>query len=142
MENIEKIYTLFLESEGICTDSRKLQKNQIFFALKGENFNGNFFAQQALTQGALAVVVDEINEYLPENALTALQELAKWHRIQKKKPTNTRHYGQQWKNNYKRINCFSTSDLLFYLCHKRKLKQPYWGALEYFRNSASRNCDY
>jgi len=87
MKDIEKIYATFIQSTGICIDSRKLKKNEIFFALRGEHFNGNSFAIQALQQGALAVVVDDRNVISPElksannifvvdNVLATLQALA------------------------------------------------------------------
>ena len=89
MTQIEKLYDIYLKSSGICTDSRKLEKNNLFFALKGPNFNGNKFAEKALDEGAVAVVVDE-NEYhqederniLVEDALKTLQLLATHHREQ------------------------------------------------------------
>ncbi len=71
-------------THGLCvsTDTRNLPKGCIFFALKGETFNGNKFAQQALAQGAAMAVIDEA-EYATEgtllvpNTLLALQELAR-----------------------------------------------------------------
>jgi len=72
----------------VQTDTRKLKPGDIFFALKGPNFNGNAFAQQALDAGAVYAVVDEI-EYATDDgciyvddALAALQALAKYHRQQ------------------------------------------------------------
>lgn len=55
---VEELYELYLSHPHICTDSRKVQKGDIFFALKGENFDGNKFALTALSQGAAAVVSD------------------------------------------------------------------------------------
>ena len=85
----ERLYGLFVQSAGIQTDSRKLQKGEIFFALKGENFNGNQYAAAALEAGALAVVVDEAVEgvgeeqcVVVEDVLRTLQELAHYHRKQ------------------------------------------------------------
>lgn len=85
--NIESLYRIFLESDGICTDTRKITPNCLFFALKGENFNGNKFAYEALQQGARLVVVDEEQyhkstegTFLVSDTLTALQELATHHR--------------------------------------------------------------
>lgn len=85
--NIEPIHQLFLKSSGVSTDTRKIYQNCIFFALKGENFNGNMFAQQALDKGALGVVIDEEKFHkntgetiLVENVLVCLQELARFHR--------------------------------------------------------------
>ena len=49
---IEKLYNLFLQSAGVNTDTRTIAENQLFFALKGENFDGNAFAMKALEAGA------------------------------------------------------------------------------------------
>jgi len=57
--NINKLHQLFLKSTGICTDTRSLQTGQLFFALKGENFNGNAFAKAALDKGASYAIIDE-----------------------------------------------------------------------------------
>lgn len=84
---IEPLYSCFLRSSGICTDSRQLQPGQIFWALKGPTFNGNQFARKALEMGAMYVVVDE--DVLPGNPLALkvddglkqLQKLAHYHRL-------------------------------------------------------------
>ena len=85
---ITELYKLFLASNGITTDSRKIAANQIYFALKGDNFNGNKFAQSAIEQGAAFAIIDEV-EYqqsqrhiLVENVLQTLQTLAHFHIIQ------------------------------------------------------------
>jgi UDP-N-acetylmuramoyl-tripeptide--D-alanyl-D-alanine ligase len=84
--NIEQLHSIFLKHPSIQTDTRKLQQGDIFFALKGPNFNGNLFALQALQQGAAYAVIDEPNisndERLiqVEDALATLQSLAKYHR--------------------------------------------------------------
>ena len=86
--NIESLYTVFKQHPQVQTDSRKLLKGDIFFALKGENFNGNLFAAEALSKGAAAVVVDEPisiedpSVFKVENVLQTLQALAKHHRQQ------------------------------------------------------------
>ena len=54
-----QLYTYFLKAEALTTDSRSIPKNSIFFALKGENFNGNLFAEEAIRKGAIYAVVDE-----------------------------------------------------------------------------------
>ena len=85
---IEELYTFFLENPSIQTDTRKLQKGDIFFALSGPNFNGNLFAKQALQQGASFAVIDEPLDLkddrliLVNNTLETLQALAKYHRQQ------------------------------------------------------------
>lgn len=85
---IAELYSIYLEHSSIQTDTRKLKQGDLFFALKGPNFNGNLFALQALEQGAAFAVVDETvpgaNDriILVEDALTTLQELAKYHRQQ------------------------------------------------------------
>ncbi len=85
---IQDIYKLFLEAGSICTDSRKILPGSIFFALKGENFNGNEHAYDALTRGCSYAVIDE-RQYLKdrrtilvEDSLTTLQALAEYHREQ------------------------------------------------------------
>jgi UDP-N-acetylmuramoyl-tripeptide--D-alanyl-D-alanine ligase len=83
---IEFIFQKFLEVRSVTTDTRNVQANDIFFALKGDNFNGNHFAQQAVDSGASLVIVDEevnitSNRVLRvENALIALQSLSKRYR--------------------------------------------------------------
>ncbi len=85
---IAELYQLFLQHPVVVTDSRKIVPQSIFFALKGENFNGNRFAANALASGAAYAVIDE-PEYraddrfiLVEDVLTALQQLARYHRQQ------------------------------------------------------------
>lgn len=85
---IEEIYQLFLSNPLICTDTRKLLPNSLFFALKGGNFNGNLFADQALESGAAFAIVDELHgaidsrKILVNDALTSMQQLATYHRRQ------------------------------------------------------------
>lgn len=84
---IEQLHKDYLASSGICTDTRKIIKGCLFFALSGENFNGNTFAKQALELGAYKVVIDQIGYHentgktiLTGNSLKLLQKLAKYHR--------------------------------------------------------------
>ena len=85
---IEKLYSLFLKHPIVCTDTRDIKPGSIFFALKGENFNGNKFAEQALNEGCAIAVIDEVefqkkeNCFLVDDVLTALQQLANHHRKQ------------------------------------------------------------
>ncbi|TAH12549.1 MAG: hypothetical protein EAZ12_02280, partial [Sphingobacteriia bacterium] len=106
---IPELYNIYLNHPSIQTDTRKLKKGDLYFALKGPNFNGNLFALHALKQGAAYAIVDEIIEVdginkttldntiteghennnhielrliLVENVLSTLQELAKYHRQQ------------------------------------------------------------
>jgi UDP-N-acetylmuramoyl-tripeptide--D-alanyl-D-alanine ligase len=85
---LEKLYEIFLRFPCIQTDTRSLKKGEIFFALKGPNFNGNKFAATAISMGAAAVVVDEEvgidaeNVFLVDDCLTTLQALALHHRKQ------------------------------------------------------------
>lgn len=90
--NIEDLYALFSRNYLVDTDSRKIRKNSIFFALKGENFNGNKFASKAINEGASYAVIDE-DEYqtnqniiLVNNVLETLQKLANFHRKQLNTP--------------------------------------------------------
>jgi UDP-N-acetylmuramoyl-tripeptide--D-alanyl-D-alanine ligase len=85
---IAALYNLFLQYSSIQTDTRKLKQGDLFFALKGENFNGNLFAKQALQQGAAYAIIDEAVDFEDDrllattDVLTTLQELAKYHRQQ------------------------------------------------------------
>ena len=83
---MENLHSLFLKSSGVQTDTRKINPNCLFFCLKGERFNGNTFAHEALKMGALAVVIDE-EEFvqseqtiLVKDVLQTLQGLANYHR--------------------------------------------------------------
>ncbi|HUR66662.1 MAG TPA: UDP-N-acetylmuramoyl-tripeptide--D-alanyl-D-alanine ligase [Chitinophagaceae bacterium] len=85
---IEELYQLYKEYPSVQTDTRKLKKDDIFFALKGENFNGNAFARQAIDAGAAYAIIDD-KQYeikgktiLVPDALGSLQQLAKYHREQ------------------------------------------------------------
>ncbi len=85
---IHDLYAIFLQHPSVQTDTRKLQPGDLFFALKGPNFNGNKFAQEALNAGAAFVVIDEaagfkdIRLISTGDALQTLQQLAKYHRQQ------------------------------------------------------------
>lgn len=83
---IPELHSLFLKFSKVSTDTRTIAENGLFFALKGDNFNGNKFASEALKKGAAYSVVDE-TEYatsdriiLVDNVLKTLQELATYHR--------------------------------------------------------------
>jgi len=83
---ISEIYQIYLNcGMNVSTDTRKLGNGEIFFALKGDNFNGNLFAEQALQNGASYAIVDEgdsenVRIIKVEDVLKCLQELAKLHR--------------------------------------------------------------
>ena len=92
---IEQLYSYYLTHPEICTDTRKIKKGSLFFALRGESFNGNKFAEQAIEEGcALAIIDEEVPEvgnkktsYMRvPNVLKALQDLAQYHREQLKIP--------------------------------------------------------
>jgi len=80
------LYSIFQKHPFICTDTRKMEEGNLFFALKGENFNGNKFAEKAIKNGCSFAIIDEIeyannsNTILVDDVLTTLQELAKFHR--------------------------------------------------------------
>ncbi len=91
LASINSLYEIYKAHPRVQTDTRKLQKGDLYFALKGPNFNGNEFAVKALEQGAAFSIVDEpINTtndlqdriILVEDVLTTLQALAKFHRQQ------------------------------------------------------------
>lgn len=83
----EELYEIFLKAEnGITTDTRACGKGMLFFALHGENFNGNKFAHDALKAGCIAAVVDDdsigVSDQiiLVDDVLKTLQNLAKFYR--------------------------------------------------------------
>lgn len=88
--NTSDLYTLFKNSTGVSTDTRKIEEGNLFFALKGPNFDANAFASQALEIGASVVVIDDASHniegdrryFLVEDVLQALQQLANYHRRQ------------------------------------------------------------
>lgn len=83
---IEILHEHFLKCKSVCTDTRQISKDCMFFALKGGNFNGNKFAKDAIKNGATFAVIDEADykisdQYLlVEDVLSALQDLAIFHR--------------------------------------------------------------
>lgn len=90
--HISDLYLIFKENPIITTDSRNCPKNSLFFALKGENFNGNHFAEKALADGCSFAVVDEWDKpehnrvIVVDDVLKTLQELATYHRRKLKTP--------------------------------------------------------
>jgi len=85
---IGKLHDIFLSSKGLTTDSRAVQGGEMFLAVKGENFDGNDYAEKALEAGALCAVVDEGSRYAGSDdriiavpdTLQALKDLARYHR--------------------------------------------------------------
>jgi len=86
--NIPELYAIYKKNPSVQTDTRKIKKGDIFFALKGPNFNANEFAQKAIDEGASYTVIDEKRFEIPgktivvDDALMALQQLANHHRRQ------------------------------------------------------------
>ncbi len=85
---IASLHAIFRDYPTVTTDSRNIPENSIFFALKGENFNGNTFAGEALIKGAAYAVIDEPEfatserMILVDDVLISLQQLAQYHRNQ------------------------------------------------------------
>jgi UDP-N-acetylmuramoyl-tripeptide--D-alanyl-D-alanine ligase len=89
MIQIEKLYSIYKRYPSVQTDTRQIKTGDLFFALKGPNFNGNNFAQFALEKGAAYAIVDELPTekkaekiILVNDVLETLQQLAKYHRQQ------------------------------------------------------------
>ena len=85
--DIQNLYSLFQSSNGVSIDSRSIEKDEIFFSIKGENFDGNRFALDAIDKGAKFSIVDDPelknkNERIifVENSLKELQNLSKFNR--------------------------------------------------------------
>jgi len=90
--NIESIHSLFLKCSSVSIDTRKIESNSFFVAIKGDRFDANTFAKEAIEKGASYVVIDNEGYYidertiLVEDCLLALQELARFHREYLKLP--------------------------------------------------------
>ncbi|HWS60395.1 MAG TPA: UDP-N-acetylmuramoyl-tripeptide--D-alanyl-D-alanine ligase [Flavobacterium sp.] len=90
--DISNIHNLFLKCSSVSIDTRKIEANSLFVAIKGENFDANTFAKEALEKGASYVIIDNENYFIDQrtilvgNSLSALQELAKYHRQYLKLP--------------------------------------------------------
>lgn len=85
--DLKELHQRFLNSSGVCTDTRAITSNCLFFALKGANFNGNEFAHQALESGASFAVIDDLRYHLNtgktilcKDVLKRLQDLSSFHR--------------------------------------------------------------
>lgn len=89
---IQTIYSKFLECSSVSTDTRKIEINSLFVALKGNNFDANTFTKEALNKGAKYVIIDNEDFYIDErtilvsDSLQALQQLANFHRKELKLP--------------------------------------------------------
>lgn len=84
---IQELYNLFLKTGSVSTDTRNIKQGSIFFALKGDNFNGNKFVEEAIKLGAYCALTDEkefenpgLRIYYTEDCLKTLQDLANYHR--------------------------------------------------------------
>jgi UDP-N-acetylmuramoyl-tripeptide--D-alanyl-D-alanine ligase len=87
----DQLYKLFRESAGISTDTRTIRQGEMFFALWGNQYNGNLYAAEALKKGALCAVIDDPmyeteNTFLVDDCLFELQALASHHRKELKVP--------------------------------------------------------
>ncbi len=91
LPSIEFLYQIFKQHPQVQTDTRKLKTGDLYFALKGPNFNGNLFAENALAAGAAYAIIDEpiqidakwdAQVFIVADCLTCLQKLAKHHRSQ------------------------------------------------------------
>jgi UDP-N-acetylmuramoyl-tripeptide--D-alanyl-D-alanine ligase len=86
--SIQTLYDIYKQYPSVQTDTRILKQGDIFFALKGDNFNGNTFVRKAIEAGAAYAVIDEKEFEIPgktilvEDVLQSLQQLAKYHREQ------------------------------------------------------------
>jgi UDP-N-acetylmuramoyl-tripeptide--D-alanyl-D-alanine ligase len=90
--HITELYPIYQKYSTVCTDSRQCSSGSLFFALKGDSFDGNLFAEKALQAGCRYAIVDDPavvkdNRYLlVDNVLQTLQQLAAYHRQQLKTP--------------------------------------------------------
>lgn len=90
LQSIDQLYQHFISSTGVTTDTRKLKQGSVYFALKGANFDGNAFVDQAIAEGVKLAVTDNPenlslghdNVWLVDDTLITLQQLAQYHRRQ------------------------------------------------------------
>lgn len=88
--DIKELYSYFIKSSGVSIDTRSIASGNVFFAFKGDNFDGNKFNAQALDKGAILIVSDDESQrgvlgskvFIVDNTLSALQTLATYHRKQ------------------------------------------------------------
>ena len=90
--NTDQLYDIFLKCNGVSTDTRSIKKDSLFFSLKGENFDGNDYALEAINRGAKYALVDnnklENRNFIKvKNVLTSLQFLSAYHRTKLKNTT-------------------------------------------------------
>jgi UDP-N-acetylmuramoyl-tripeptide--D-alanyl-D-alanine ligase len=84
---MKKLFLLFYQTSGIALDSRCIKKDSLFIAIKGDRFDGNIYAENAIAAGAKFAIVEdksisnEINIFWVENSLLYLQKLANFHRL-------------------------------------------------------------
>ena len=89
---LQSLHKLFLKCNSVSTDTRKIVSGALFIAIKGENFDANTFAADALAKGAAYLVIDNSKFFIDErtivvkDSLTTLQQLAKFHREYLKLP--------------------------------------------------------
>lgn len=87
MATIDSLYQLFLHHPTVCTDTRNIIEDCLFFALKGDKFDANTFTAQALELGAAYVIIDNEAYHtddrciLVPDVLTTLQDLARHHPV-------------------------------------------------------------
>ena len=124
---IEQLYEVYRKHPVICTDTRKISKSCLFFALKGDHFNGNEFAHHAIESGAAYAIIDEekyaVNEHfiLVSDVLETLQDLARYHRKQLNIPV-VGITGSNGKNYYQRVNQIGTFTTVQNLCYRRQFE--------------------
>ena len=88
LNSIEKIYKLYLKSEGIEIDSRKIESNKLFFALKGEKVDGHDYVKSVIEKNNVYAIIDNESHYVDDrtilvsDVISCLQSLARYHRLQ------------------------------------------------------------
>ena len=124
---MEKLFLLFYQTSGISIDSRTIQKESLFIAIKGDRFDGNHYAEKAIEAGAKFAIVDkklianEINIFWVEDTLLFLQKLANFHRSKFNIPI-IGITGSNGKTSTKELINIVLSQKYNVLCTKRKSK--------------------
>lgn len=139
---MSELYELFSQHPRISTDTRRIEPDSIFFALRGDTFDGNHFVAEALEKGAAYAVSDDPQVaasderqriVLVDDTLKALQDLARCHRRAARNP-DPRHLGQQRQNHHERACQPRAGRAVRGLRHPRQPQQPHRRAADAARH--------
>jgi UDP-N-acetylmuramyl tripeptide synthase len=133
--DISQIHSLFLKCNAVSIDTRKIESNSLFVAIKGENFDANTFANEALEKGASYVIIDN-KDYVVDHRTILVKkqfdDIARTGSISSSvfKTTHNCTYREQWKNNNQRTNQCGSFQEVQHKSNRWKFKQSYWSSID------------